>query len=243
MKKILLLLFTTILTIPAIAQISITDHSGNAITNGQEFKFSELGQLFAEVGIKITNNGSSDAYILGEVVSMSNASGSNLQFCLAEVCYATITSATSYPLTTPLTLAPGESNGDYDHFFNNYDGNDPSQPVVYEFRFYEVDASGNELGDIVSFSYTYDKTLSTKKYNLENIGITVYSSMVSDQFKFNTEESTTLKIYSLTGKKVYERNFNNGEQVVSTSKLSSGIYIIEFVTEKGYRAAKKIVKK
>ena len=243
MKKKLLLLLTIIITIPAIAQISIKDQSGNTITDGQEFKFSTLGQNTAEVGLKITNNSNSTVYIYGEVVSMNNASGANLQFCIGDECYSTISQGSSYPSGSPLSLDAGESNNDYDHFFNNYPGTNSSQSVEYEFRFYEVDASGNELGDIVSFSYTYDKTLSTKQYNLETIGVDIYSSLVNDQFKFSTKESTKLNIYSLTGKKVYQSNFNNGEQTVSTSKLSSGVYIIEFVTENGYRAVKKIVKK
>lgn len=243
MKKITFLTFALIFSFIGNAQISIADENGDEITDGKEFTYTTLGQTTAELGIKITNNSSSTVYVLGEVVSMENASGQNLQFCLGDTCYATISEGTSYPLGNPVTLDQGESNGNFDHFFNNYAGNNTNNPVKYAFRFYEVDANGNEIGDLVSFSYTYDSSLSSSTYSLENLGVVLNSSIITNDISFSTKENVTINVYDLNGKQIKSQNFAHGAHNLNASQLNTGVYLVKFNTLNGKQATTKIIKK
>lgn len=240
MKKVTFLVFTLIFSFISQAQVLITDENGDEITQGKVFEYSTLGETTAQLGIRISNNGSSTVYILAEVESMTNASGANLQFCIAELCYVPIKEGTSYG---PLNLDPGENNGQFDHFFNNYSGNDTNQPVTYTFRFYEVDENGNELGDLVTFTYLYDSTLNTSNYTMESLGVTLNSSIIVDHISFQANEKVNVDIFDLNGKRVENQSFDQGSNQLNASQLNAGVYLVKFQTLNGKQATTKIIKK
>ncbi|MFD2698537.1 T9SS type A sorting domain-containing protein [Mesonia sediminis] len=243
MKKITLLFTLFLASLTTMAQITITDPAqGVTIADGDNFSFSTLGQKNAEVQLKITNNGSNTVNIMAEVTQVTNSDGTNLQFCLGDTCFNTISAGATYPQNGALTLAPGGSNNDFDHFFNSNPGTDPNQPVVYGFRFFEVDANGNEIGDILSFTYTYDSSLSTKNYNLKDMGVNLMASTFKQEISFNAQEIGKVSLYDLTGKRIVFQNYQAGQNTLFLGDLKSGVYLLGFET-KNQKATLKVVKK
>lgn len=241
MKKIYSLLICSLLLNNIYAQVVITELDGTPIEDEGIYTYSQLEE---ELTLKITNSSSTETvYVEAEIIEMNNASGTNLQFCLGGTCYSSIEEGNNYPLNGPLTLGPGEANGNFDHFMNNYPGTNTDDTVEYTVRFYETDQDGNEVEDILTFSYVYDSTLSVKSNTLENIGVELYSSIVTESLQINSVLPVEMKAYNITGKRIFTEKLNIGNQKISTSNFQSGIYILEFISQDGSRAVKKIVKK
>lgn len=240
MKKTILFIVAICFIAIGNAQITITEEGGAPIVNNETYYYSNLG---VELPIFISNEGNDTAYILAELVNMENASGNNLQFCLGGTCYAVIAEGNTYPLNGPLTLQAGGNNGLFDHFFNNYSGDNTNAPVEYTFRFYEVDVNGNELGDIVTFTYTYDASLHSSNYSLENLGVVLNSSIITNDISFSTKENVTINVYNLNGKQIKSQNFAHGAHNLNASQLNTGVYLVKFNTLNGKQATTKIIKK
>jgi len=222
------------------AQIIITEENNTPIVDNETYSFADLG---TELPIFITNEGDEPVHILAEVVSMNNASGSNLQFCVGGTCYASVEIGNTYPLSGALILQPGGNNGQFDHFFSSYPGDDTEVPVDYTFRFYEVDENGNELGDLVTFTYLYDASLSTSNYNMESLGVTLNSSIIVDHISFHANERISVTVYDLNGKRVENQSFEQGSNQLNASQLTAGVYLVKFQTLNGKQATTKIIKK
>ncbi|MGO3154496.1 MAG: T9SS type A sorting domain-containing protein [Mesonia sp.] len=240
MKKLNLFILALCAFTYSNAQIVITEENDTPIVNNETYSYSELG---IELPIFITNQGDEAVRILAEVVNMNNASGSNLQFCVGGTCYANIAIGNTYPLNGPLILQPGGDNGQFDHFFSSYPGDNTEAPVDYTFRFYEVDENGNELGDLVTFTYLYDSSLSTSNFSMESLGVTLNSSIIVDKISFNANAKVSLAVYDLNGKRVESQSFEQGSHQLNAAHLTAGVYLIKFNTADGKQATTKIIKK
>jgi hypothetical protein len=56
-------------------------------------------------------------------------------------------------------------------------------------------------------------------------------------------KAATMKIYDLNGKLVLNTKLDYGVQTVEVSNFVSGVYIINFISEKGITSKKKFIKK
>jgi hypothetical protein len=107
-----------------------------------------------------------------------------------------------------------------------------------------VDDSDVEIGNSVSFTYRYNPNLSTSNIDLlTNYGIRVDATNVSSTLQISSQNNVSLAILDLNGKKISFHSLAKGNQSVDVSKLSNGIYIMNFTTVEGEKLTQKFMKK
>jgi hypothetical protein len=86
--------------------------------------------------------------------------------------------------------------------------------------------------------YTYSKIIYT---DCDNINIEYYPIPFEDELNINSNNYSDIKflIYDKIGQLVYNGVIKNGLNKIDLSKLSSGIYYIEFDKNKIYKLLKK----
>ena len=242
MKKnyVLLLLFVSQLSI---SQISITSY-GVPVTNGAVLAKNQIGYPQAEILFRVRNNGTTTTNVWAKCESLLNNNGSMFQFCFADVCFAEVQQGVVYPIQA-LTLTPGSSNGNFDHFLNDNSGNG-TYPLDFVFKFFQTNQAtqgGTEVGNAITFTYRFDPTLSTDEVDqLQTSGVIVKSTVIDTELNLDVLKGTAMTIYDLNGKSVYGTNLEYGIQSIDFSNLSAGIYIISFTNEEGITSTKKIIK-
>ncbi len=242
MKKnyVLLLLFVSQLSI---SQISITSY-GVPVTNGAVLAKNQIGYPQAEILFRVRNNGTTTTNVWAKCESLLNNNGSMFQFCFADVCFAEVQQGVVYPIQA-LTLTPGSSNGNFDHFLNENSGNG-TYPLDFVFKFFQTNQAtqgGTEVGNAITFTYRFDPTLSTDEVDqLQTSGVIVKSTVIDTELNLDVLKGTAMTIYDLNGKSVYGANLEYGIQSIDVSNLSAGIYIISFTNEEGITSTKKIIK-
>ena len=242
MKKnyVLLLLFVSQLSI---SQISITSY-GIPVTNGAVLAKNQIGYPQAEILFRVRNNGTTTTNVWAKCESLLNNNGSMFQFCFADVCFAEVQQGVVYPIQA-LTLTPGSSNGNFDHFLNDNSGNG-TYPLDFVFKFFQTNQAtqgGTEVGNAITFTYRFDPTLSTDEVDqLQTSGVIVKSTVIDTELNLDVLKGTAMTIYDLNGKSVYGANLEYGIQSIDVSNLSAGIYIISFTNEEGITSTKKIIK-
>ena len=242
MKKnyVLLLLFVSQLSI---SQISITSY-GVPVTNGAVLAKNQIGYPQAEILFRVRNNGTTTTNVWAKCESLLNNNGSMFQFCFADVCFAEVQQGVVYPIQA-LTLTPGSSNGNFDHFLNDNSGNG-TYPLDFVFKFFQTNQAtqgGTEVGNAITFTYRFDPTLSTDEVDqLQTSGVIVKSTVIDTELNLDVLKGTAMTIYDLNGKSVYGANLEYGIQSIDVSNLSAGIYIISFTNEEGITSTKKIIK-
>ncbi len=154
MKTILSIILFSI-SIISFAQISLSI-DGEEATDGQVFTYNHLGGSAADMVFVVTNEGSSETYANVEIIEINNNdAGTNLQFCW-NLCYTEIHEGNVFP-SNPEQLNPGESTAPVgNHFVNEYEGDNPDEPVSYVFNFQEVTESGEINGNTITVTYKYD---------------------------------------------------------------------------------------
>jgi len=243
MKKIVLLLvlFSSQLNV---AQISLSS-SGVPVANGAVLAKNVLGYPAAEVLFRVRNNGTTTTNVWGKCESLLNNNGTLFQFCFGDVCFAEVQQGVIYP-NVGITLAPSASNGNFDHFLNDNAGNG-TFPLDFVFRFFQTNQNtqgGVEVSNSITVTYRYDPNLSIDEVNqLQNSGVIIKSTIIENELTLDVLKSTSMAIYDLNGKSVYNSNLNYGIQSIDVSDLSSGVYVISFTNDEGNSTTKKIIKK
>ena len=100
---------------------------------------------------------------------------------------------------------------------------------------YGNDGNGSNSGHV----RVYDLSTLLSIESLELVHFNIYPNPAKNQIKIqlnNTTELINVTIYNNLGQQVLASN----ETVINTSKLSSGIYIVEIETNKG-KASKKLI--
>lgn len=237
MKRNLFLLFA-FATALASAQFNVETHGGDQIVDGQVIAF---GTLNAELGYYVNNESTTDEiYMRIEFVSAVNYNGVDMQLCFG-LCYDPIIEGQFYPQGGGvITIQPGENqNTDGDKFLNYNDGG--GNLIDYNFRFFQVDGGGNEIGDDLSFTYRYDPNLSIADQNLVNAKIA--STDVRDVLVVEALEATQLRIFDIQGRLVVSVQLNAGNNTVNVAHLPSQMYLVEMSNDRGANQVTKIVKR
>ena len=113
-----------------------------------------------------------------------------------------------------------------------------------------VDANGMIGGRLSSVGFTINvvspQTITgydiTGIENVENATISVYPNPFNDVLSLSgVASNSTIQIFSVDGKVVYQGNANNS--VLNTSNLSAGVYMLSITDVQGNRQVQKIVKK
>jgi hypothetical protein len=243
MKKTILLVALFVCQL-GLSQISLSSY-GVPVVNGAVLAKNQIGYPAAEILFRVRNNGTTTTNVWGKCEDLLNNNGTLFQFCFADVCFSEVAEGTVYP-NEGLTLAPSASNGNFDHFLNDNAGNG-TYPLDFVFRFFQTNQStqgGAEVGNSITVTYRYDPNLSNDEVNqLQNSGVIIKSTILENELILDVLKSTSMTIYDLNGKSVYNSNLSYGVQSIDVSDLSSGVYVTSFTNEEGNSTTKKIIKK
>jgi hypothetical protein len=248
MKKIIIVIacFCSALSF---SQMTMKKLDGTPIVNGDVFTYSVLGDADvaassdpAYLGFKIYNSSNNSINVKMKLISMSNADGNNLQFCIDPICIGTITVGNSYPSSGNSVIPANGQNGNFDHFINANPGNGTSN-VEYVLKFYMVNTFGAEIGTPITFTYRYSPTLAVGTNALQNAGINVKSTFVNSQVEFDANSNGNAELYDLNGRMITSISYISGYNYVDVSNLNAAVYILNFTNDEGKKAALKIIKK
>lgn len=243
--KYLLYLLTILSFNFSMAQLSVTTLQGNnPIEDGDIFYYDT--NVFEDAKLKylISNSSTSEtinAYV--ELVSFTNTDGTNLQLCVQPECFFSVTPGQSIP-NSPVVLAPGENNGNFDYFSNTNPGDGENYPMEYVLRFYTVDGNGVEVGDDITITYSYTpENFSVNQFDLNDLGITLENTVIENFLNLNLENKISIDIYDLTAKRVENFNLTSGQHELNLSGLQNGYYFLKFSDQNNRNTTLKILKK
>ena len=238
MKKILLLLTLILTAFTMNAQYEVEDQFGNEIIDGMVVEFSDYGVSNASLNFFITNTGADEIYMRIEFVSAVNATGAGFELCFGQCYIDLVVGQTVPPAPQFLAIASGGITSEGNHFANTLEGTEVKD---YVFRFYQTDSDGNDIANNLSFTYRYDPTLGVN--DLNELNISVASTVILNDMQVNAVEELNMEIYSLQGKLVSSEKINIGQQLINMSNLSSQMYIVKFSNDEGASKTIKVVKK
>lgn len=239
MKRNLFLLLVLATSIVS-AQFSVETTDGDPITEGQTITVGSLDEADAVHFYVFNDSPTDEIYMKVELVSAVNYDGTNMQVCFG-LCYDPMMVGFPYPPGNEVvTIQPGEhqtSEGDKIWNYNDGGGN----PIDYNFRFFQVDANGDETGDEMNFLYRYDPNLSIS----ENTAVKarLASTMVKDQVVIEALEAGAVKIYDVQGRLVASQELVTGINNVNISSLPTQVYLVQISNERGANQTTKIVKR
>ena len=245
MKKILSLIAILLAAFSSQAQFSVSKLNGPIINDGDVYTFDGTSAAIAEFKFKVTNTSSTDDInVKIKVEEITNADGSDFQLCFGDLCFFSITEGNSYPPNFALTLGPGESNGNFDHFWNTNTGNGENFPIDYRLKFYQLNDAGVEIGNSISITYRYQPNLSSSEFEtLKNKGIVLNSTIVTSSLNFNTTIDASVTLTDINGKIISKNHFLSGENTIDFSSLKSAIYFAQFENKDGKIGTIKVLKK
>jgi len=238
MKKKLLFLAVVFAAFVANAQYVVTDHDGNEITDGMIVEFGGYGIPNGSLEYYVTNNGGDAINMRIEFVSAVNADGTGFELCFGQ-CYVDLTIGQTVPAAPNFLIIPaGLTTGEGNHFANTLEG-DGSTIQDWNFRFYETDENGADIGNNLNFTYRYNPLLGAEDFN--KLDISISSTIIVNEMNVNTVEELNMVIYNLQGKIVKSQKLIIGQQSINMSDLSSQMYIVKFSNREGAAKTMKVV--
>lgn len=237
MKKIFTLL-CVFATITAVAQFNVESHSGDPIVDGQ---MVIAGALNNPLPFYVNNESTTDEiYMKCEFVSAVNYNGVDMQLCFG-LCYDPVAVGDVYPPGSEVvTIQPGQhQDSEGDKFLNYNDGG--GNIIDYVFRFYQVDGSGTEIGDDLTFTYRYDPALSVNDNQVVQASVT--STVVRDMLSIDANEEASVVIYDIRGRAIANQKLVIGNNTINMASLPSQVYLVQIANEKGASQTVKIVKR
>jgi len=227
------------------AQLTITNlDDGTPILDGDSFEFDTTVFEDAKLKFVISNSSSTETInVLAEMVSFTNTNGSNLQFCVAPECFFNVSSGSTIP-NSPIVLAPGEDNGNFDYFSNSNPGDGENYPMTFTIRFFMLDGNDVEVGDDITITYNYTpENFSVNQFDLNDMGITLENTVVEDFLNLNLEKKISIDIYDLNAKRIENYNLTSGQHELNMSNLQNGYYFLKFSDQNNRNTTLKILKR
>ena len=243
MKKIILIAGLLLYGLTQAQDITLTGN-GETVTNGQTFTFSTLDAATATLDLVVTNNSENTINIKMKVKGITNADGSEVQFCL-EQCFFNISVGSKVPSIPQegIAVEAGASTLGDNHFYNNNAGIDQNMPVSYELAIITVDTEGNEVNELIAFNYVYDATASISDFEaLQNAGITLKSTILKNNIEVDAQQNASLELYNSNGQLIKSAKISSGNQLIDVSSLSNAVYIARFTTEDNKISQIRVVK-
>lgn len=239
MKKIIVLL-SLFIQMYSFGQFSFTDHDGNTIANGSVFSFATANSESAKLKFYVTNVGATPVDVRIRCTGISGGDGVGFQLCYGGLCHDNVVNGVIYP-DYQFLLNPGESNGEFDYFVNNFAG---ETPIDFNFQVYGLDSSGFATGQSVTMTYRYDSTLNVNSFDkLSAVGINIDNTLVTNELNFSATTNGKVALFNLNGQLIKEFSFTEGNQSFNLSQLSSAIYIARFSNNEGQSSSIKLIKK
>ena len=239
MKLRLLFLSALFVTLGINAQYTVEDDNGDPITDGYEVTYGVLTYPEASFDFYVNNVSATETIRMKiEFVSAQNADGSSMELCFG-LCYTGITIGQSYPPNADyVEILPGGQTLPGNHMFNADPGNG-TDTIIYTFRFYQIDMTGNEIGDALTMTYRYDPLLGINEANELNVNL--FSTLITDELVLTVDEELDLMVYDLQGRVVKSQKLEIGRQQINMSNLSSQMYLLHFQNNRGVSYTTKVV--
>lgn len=242
------LLFLALLGVMGIAnaQFTVTDVDDNVLNDGDIIEFGTGAYPDASFDFFVTNDNTADEiYSRVQFMSATNQTRSTFdQLCYGTQCYYQIEIGQFVPPmgSAPVAIGLGETTGLGNHFYNNDmgDGTD-NVDFVFTFRQFEDAEGTSEVGTPLTFTYRYNPTLGVESNT--KVGLSIQSTVVSDQLVLNVTEPIQMMMYDVQGRLVKQAHFESGNQVVNVSNLSAQTYIVQFKNNNGSIKTTKILVK
>lgn len=171
----------------------------------------------------VTNNTDQDIKVKVRRHEIEIMEGTSNLFCWS-LCYPpNVDESTMY-----LTIKAGESSDELD-FLGVYLPNGIWGASTIEYEFFDMDNEGVNVKMLAMFS----ATLSGFE-DKETVTFTMYPNPAINQLTVESEDAIQhLSIFNLTGKSVYESDFEQSKVDVNIEFLDSGIYLVRLQSESG----------
>jgi hypothetical protein len=242
MKKIILSILVVCSSLSQ-AQMQVSNKvTGVPITNGQIYSFNSTTYALAELPFRITNTSNAAINVKVRCEAITNTDGTGMELCIGPICLSDVAVGDSYP-STPVVIPANGTNGNFEHFYNSNVGDGTNYPMDYTFKFYQINGSGAEVGNSVTFTYRFNPNLNTQVNQLQNVGVAIKSNTIESQLDLQLSNTIQIELFDLNGRKVLTQNLDSGSHSIDVSNLQSSVYILNFTDEKGKKANAKIIKK
>jgi hypothetical protein len=107
-----------------------------------------------------------------------------------------------------------------------------------------VDDNGQEIGDDITITYNYTpENFSTSNFSLEDLGITLHNTLISETLSFDTNQEVSFKVFDVNAREINSLSANAGQHQFNMSDLSTGYYILLFEDNSGRKSHIRIQKK
>lgn len=239
MKLKLLFLSVLCATFTMNAQYTVEDDNGNQILDGHILTYGTLTYPEASFDFFVNNTSATETIRMKiEFVSATNADGSQMELCFG-LCYTGIVIGQSYPPNADyVEILPGGQTIPGNHMYNA-DPGDGINMVTYDFRFYQIDMAGNEIGDALTVIYRYDPLLGVNDFN--GLDVNVHNTLISDELVVEVEDELNLSVYDLQGRSVKNEKLDLGRNQINMSDLTPQLYILRFENNQGVSHTTKVV--
>ncbi|MGJ8667505.1 MAG: T9SS type A sorting domain-containing protein [Patiriisocius sp.] len=238
--KLKLLLFGFLFSAIVVnAQFTVSDENGQPIVDGDVIAVNSNDPSIATKDFFVTNTGTET--IFSSIKYVSTDTPSPFQVCYGGQCYDNIVVGNSYPpVSAPQVIEPGASTGQGNHFL--YTGPEVTSPVNHVFRFYQVDASGNEIGEDLTITYLYDPTLGLGDNEISIFDLT--STVVNDELLFNLTDDVDITIYDMRGRVIKsKKKLTKGTKREPVGDLLPQLYIVKVTNDRGVSQSVRFVKR
>jgi hypothetical protein len=243
MKKIFAIFGFIILSTSLQAQISVLKANGQQVTEGEIITYNTTAYPQASFDFHIHNAASTPTLIKIKSMSITNSDGSALELCIGPVCLSSIHTGNSYP-SNPVTVAANSTETNANHIYNLDTGDGVNYPIDYVFKVYQLDTSGNEVGNSVTFTYRYTTTLSVNTVeSLDTLGVTLTSTLVNHTLDFSSSSNGTVTLFDMNGRSLVQEVYKQGANTISLDTITSGVYVLQLNSSDNKSASVKIVKK
>ncbi|MDR6921492.1 MULTISPECIES: T9SS type A sorting domain-containing protein [Chryseobacterium] len=248
MKKInITILLCLLFSFQSKAQIALAKEDGTPIANGQIITYNTVNEMPANLHYKIKNTSGFPINIRIKITDIVNATGSSFQFCYLSTCLPFVTKNAVYPANSKPAISIG-ANSEVSNGYTmwNSDTGSGTFPIDYVIKYYMVDDFNNELGTPVTFTYRYNPNAVLNVSDVkkdQNSFANIYSTLIMDNIKIISKENGFYSIYNMEGRTISEGGIKKGENLIDSSVLLSGAYIVTLKNDKGEIISKKVIKK
>lgn len=220
----------------------IENSEGTVIQDNETLNFNSVEYPDASFSFFVRNLTDETIFVRSQITSISGTDGSGMEFCFGE-CYFGVSENFSYPLASFVEIESGQVQTSVGDHFYNQDVGDGETPVEYTFRFYMVDANGDEVVSVPELitsylvNYSYSSSLSLTETNNINFEVLYNSNVLNITSPVNCK----LEINDILGKKIIDLDLNSGENFFENINLEDKMLIFRFKFSDGKVSSKKFI--
>ena len=251
MKKFFIIISIFLLSNNAYSQFIVyeIDEGTTPYTDYQVFETHSTNLTLPSTtfDFRIKNTGSSPIKVRIKIESLINTNG-DAEMCVNGLCSSPVFQGDIYPLNADyLEIQPGglQPYADGSKFGNLETGIDPSQPVDYVLKFYQVNDNGNEIGTPLHVICRYTSNSSgINDFKQKDLPF-VYPNPAKDviTISHSSTKISNIKIFDITGKQIEGLNISDNKQAIDISDLQQGLYLVSLFDDKKLVSQQKLIVK